>query len=128
MMPTELRSKLLEIRDQTHVTHWSLIPSGWHIALNTFYDEWLDLSDAFIEQWQGKHKTKITGISSIYVSNDIDILKYLDDNVRQFLEKDIYQMIDKDKDQGLLSLIADMQGLLDNTLDRMSRDSMKEIQ
>ena len=51
--------KLMQIRDIAHLTHLRQYQrSGWeHKALNTLYDEVLDLVDTLIESWQGIYGT-----------------------------------------------------------------------
>lgn len=58
MKPSEFFGKLLQIRDQIHLTHLKVSGIGsyaQHIALNEFYDEILDLIDILIESYQGKY-------------------------------------------------------------------------
>lgn len=57
--------KLFQLRNQIHLFHLSVKGAGAyaaHVATNGFYDELLDLTDAFIESYQGKY-----GIVSISI-------------------------------------------------------------
>ena len=42
-------------RDVTHSVHLNTRSYSKHVALNTFYDEIIDLADAFAEAYQGRH-------------------------------------------------------------------------
>lgn len=41
-------------RNQAHLEHWNSKSYSEHIALGDFYDEVIDLVDAFVECYQGK--------------------------------------------------------------------------
>lgn len=49
----EFVSKALLDRDAAHIAHWKTKSFSEHTALNTFYDELLELIDGFVEQYQG---------------------------------------------------------------------------
>jgi RNA binding exosome subunit len=49
----EFVSKALFDRDAAHLAHWKTKSFAEHTALNTFYDELLELLDGFVEQYQG---------------------------------------------------------------------------
>jgi len=55
--PAEFFGKLMQIRDIAHLTHLRQpdLKYSTHKALNTLYDEVLDLVDTLIESWQGIH-------------------------------------------------------------------------
>lgn len=54
--------KLFQIRDVMHLTHLKVNSNAKHVALNEFYDEFLDLTDTLIESYQGEF-----GIQSIEI-------------------------------------------------------------
>lgn len=41
-------------RNQAHIEHWNSTSYAEHVALGDFYDEIIDLVDAFVECYQGK--------------------------------------------------------------------------
>jgi len=52
---------LFRIRDIAHILHLQTSSYSEHKALNEFYDSWLDLSDQYIEIYQGTYgRIKIT--------------------------------------------------------------------
>ena len=42
-------------RDVTHSVHLNTRSYSKHVALNTFYDEIIELADGFAEAYQGRH-------------------------------------------------------------------------
>jgi len=53
--PLRFIGRLFELRDAAHIEHLKTKSFAAHSALNTFYDELLDLADGFVESYQGKH-------------------------------------------------------------------------
>jgi len=54
----EFVSTLLSSRNQAHVFHWQAKNIGSfsaHMALNTYYDEIIDLVDELVESYQGRY-------------------------------------------------------------------------
>ena len=47
--------RLFLARDVAHSTHLNTRSFSKHSALNTFYDEVIDLADKFAEAYQGRH-------------------------------------------------------------------------
>ena len=47
--------RLFELRDAAHVEHLKTRSFAAHSALNTLYDDLLDLADGFVESYQGKY-------------------------------------------------------------------------
>ena len=65
----EFVSTLLASRNQAHVYHWQAKNVGSfsaHMALNTYYDEIIELVDGLVESYQGKYGIiygyKISGV------------------------------------------------------------------
>jgi hypothetical protein len=52
---SELISLLFASRNQAHVFHLQSSSFSAHKALNEYYDSIVDLIDAFVESYQGKH-------------------------------------------------------------------------
>ena len=74
--PLKFIGRLFELRDAAHVEHLKTRSFAAHSALNSFYDELLDLADGFVESYQGKY-----GIVAI------DIKPSRPDNFLTFLQE-----------------------------------------
>lgn len=64
-------------RDLAHLAHWKTKSFAEHKALNEFYDSLLDLTDSFVEQYQGAYGKRM------------DIVRTTDDqkaSIREVLE------------------------------------------
>ena len=55
MKASEFVGQLFLARDVTHSAHLNTRSFSKHMALGTFYDEVIDLADAFAEAYQGRH-------------------------------------------------------------------------
>ena len=51
----KLISYLLHSRTQIHIFHWQTQSFAEHMALNTYYDEIVELIDGIVEAWMGKY-------------------------------------------------------------------------
>ena len=69
-------------RDMAHLAHWKTKSYAEHKALNTFYDELLELIDGFVEQYQG-YTGKRMDIERA-ANRDGDIREVLEDFGRPF--------------------------------------------
>lgn len=114
MTPLKTLQKLFEARDIIHFLHLNTKSYSEHKALNEFYETWLDLSDKFIETYQGKYG-RIDGIFMIQASTEINVNDYLN-GLMMFLNKDIITIIDEQLDSDLDNIIADMKGLVNHTI------------
>ena len=74
--PLKFIGRLFELRDAAHVEHLKTRSFAAHSALNTLYDDLLDLADGFVESYQGKY-----GIVAI------DIKPSRPDNFLAFLQE-----------------------------------------
>ena len=74
--PLKFIGRLFELRDAAHVEHLKTRSFAAHSALNTLYDDLLDLADGFVESYQGKY-----GIINI------DIKPSKPDNFLTFLQE-----------------------------------------
>lgn len=74
--PLKFIGRLFELRDAAHVEHLRTRSFAAHSALNTLYDDLLDLADGFVESYQGKY-----GIVAI------DIKPSRPDNFLTFLQE-----------------------------------------
>lgn len=58
MKPGDFFGKLFQLRDEIHLNHLRVNGTGSyaaHIALGSFYENLLELTDTFIESYQGKY-------------------------------------------------------------------------
>jgi len=111
-----LISKLLHSRIQAHTFHWQTKSSSSfaeHMALGTFYDEIVELTDNLVESYQGKHEI-ITG----YKSLPLEDYKNVEQLISYFKELD--SEIEKDrknvKESYLQNQIDTVQELIYSTL------------
>jgi len=56
---------LFASRDYAHKAHLNTDSFAEHMALNTFYDEIIDLADSLAESWMGRNEQKIGDIPVI---------------------------------------------------------------
>ena len=75
--PELVIGQLFQSRDMMHITHLQTVNYAEHKALNSFYDDLLDLADQFIETYQGQYGI-VTGYESLNISKEDDIIKYLE--------------------------------------------------
>lgn len=114
MTPLKAIQRLLEVRDQAHLSHWTTLSYSEHKALNEFYDGILDLVDLFVETYQGKYG-RLSGGMSIEVQTGKSINTMLVD-LQVFLNTEIVTIITPTVDSDLENIIADMKGLVNHTL------------
>jgi len=81
-------------RDVAHSAHLNTRSFAKHSALNTFYDEVIDLADKFAEAYQGKYGL-IGPISLMTAKKTNNIVAFLEGQVDE-LEKMRYKVVDKD--------------------------------
>jgi len=81
-------------RDVAHSTHLNTRSFSKHSALNTFYDEVIELADKFAEAYQGKYGL-IGPISLMSAKNTNNIVEFLEGQVDE-LEEMRYKVVDKD--------------------------------
>lgn len=109
----EFVSMALLGRDLAHLAHWKTKSYAEHKALNTFYDELLELIDGFVEQYQG------------YTGKRMDIQRSEDDQkaeIREVLEYQVdwiemyrYQICDKE-DTAMQNTIDEVVSLYQSTM------------
>lgn len=110
--PSKLFSTLLQSSVQVHIYHLQSKSYSEHMALNTFYDEIVGLTDSLIEQYQGKY-----GIVTVYPSIPL-IIQYPIDyikNLRSFVEVERYTSLKKE-DTHLQNITDEIISLIDSTL------------
>jgi hypothetical protein len=81
-------------RDVAHSTHLNTRSFSKHSALNTFYDEVIELADKFAEAYQGKYGL-IGPISLMSAKKTNNIVEFLEGQVDE-LDAMRYKVVDKD--------------------------------
>jgi len=80
-------------RDVAHSVHLNTRSFSKHMALNTFYDEIVELADGFAEAYQGRHGL-IGPISLMSAKKTNNITEFLQDQLVE-IEKCRYEVADK---------------------------------
>ena len=100
-------------RDVAHSTHLNTRSFAKHSALNTFYDEVIELADKFAEAYQGKYGL-IGPISLMSAKKTNNIVEFLEGQVDE-LEEMRYKVLDKECTP-LQNIIDEIFGLYYSTL------------
>jgi hypothetical protein len=100
-------------RDVAHSTHLNTRSFAKHSALNTFYDEIIELADKFAEAYQGKYGL-IGPISLMSAKKTNTIVEFLEGQVDE-LEEMRYKVVDKECTP-LQNIIDEIFGLYYSTL------------
>ena len=100
-------------RDVAHSVHLNTRSFSKHMALNTFYDEIIEHTDAFAEAYQGRHGL-IGPISLMSAKKTGNITEFLQDSLAD-IEKMRYEVCDK-TDTSLQQLIDNIVELYLTTL------------
>ena len=95
-------------RDVAHSVHLNTRSYAKHVALNTFYDEIVDLADKFAEAYQGRHGL-IGPISLMSAKKTTNIVEFLEDSLAD-IEKMRYEVVEK-TDTPLQNIIDEIVGL-----------------
>ena len=100
-------------RDVAHSTHLNTRSFAKHSALNTFYDEVIELADKFAEAYQGKYGL-IGPISLMTAKKTNNIVAFLEGQLDE-LEEMRYKVVDKECTP-LQNIIDEIFGLYYSTL------------
>lgn len=100
-------------RDVAHSVHLNTRSFSKHSALNSFYDEVVDLADKFAEAYQGRHGL-IGPISLMSAKKTTNIIEFLEDSLAD-IEKMRYEVVEK-TDTALQNIIDEIVGLYLSTL------------
>ncbi|MFY7941927.1 MAG: DUF5856 family protein [Burkholderiaceae bacterium] len=100
-------------RDVAHSVHLNTRSFSKHMALNTFYDEVIDLADKFTEAYQGRHGL-VGPISLMSAKKTTNIIEFLEDSLAD-IEKMRYEVVEK-TDTALQNIIDEIVGLYLSTL------------
>lgn len=100
-------------RDVAHSVHLNTRSFAKHSALNTFYDEVIDLADKFAEAYQGRHGL-IGPISLMSAKKNGNIIEFLEESLSE-IEDMRYKVCDK-SDTAIQNIIDEIVGLYLSTL------------
>lgn len=100
-------------RDVAHSVHLNTRSFSKHMALNSFYDEVIELADKFAEAYQGRHGL-IGPISLMSAKKTSNIIEFLEDSLAD-IEKMRYEVVEK-TDTALQNIIDEIVGLYLSTL------------
>ena len=113
MNAAQLMGLLFLGRNVAHSVHLNTRSYAKHVALNTFYDEVIDVADAFAEAYQGRHG--LIGPIAIPASKKTtNIIEFLQDQLDE-IEKGRYDVCAKE-DSSLQQLIDNIVELYLTTL------------
>jgi hypothetical protein len=113
MTPANFVGTLFLARDVAHSVHLNTRSFAKHSALQTFYDEIVDLADKFAEAYQGRH-TLIGPIGLMGAKKTSNIIEFLEDSMAE-LEGARYDVCDK-SDTPIQNIIDEIIGLYLSTL------------
>lgn len=100
-------------RDVAHSVHLNTRSFAKHSALNSFYDDVVDLADKFAEAYQGRHGL-IGPISLMSAKKTTNIIEFLEDSLAD-IEKMRYEVCEK-SDTAIQNIIDEIIGLYLSTL------------
>lgn len=100
-------------RDVAHSAHLNKRSYAKHVALNTFYDEVIELADKFAEAYQGKYGL-IGPISLMSAKKTNNIVEFLEGQVDDLMEMR-YKVVEKECTP-LQNIIDEIFGLYYSTL------------
>jgi len=113
MKPADFVGALFLARDVAHSVHLNTRSFSKHSALQSFYDEVIDLADKFAEAYQGRHGL-IGPISLMGAKKTTNIIDFLTDSMAD-LEKCRYEVCEK-ADTPIQNIIDEIIGLYLSTL------------
>jgi DNA-binding ferritin-like protein len=100
--PSKFIGRLFEARDVAHLEHLRVKGPGSfaaHTALNGFYDSLLDLTDGFVESYQGKYGIVNIEIKSVkpldFMEYIQELAKYMESSRDVFKEDYLKNQIDE---------------------------------
>jgi len=100
-------------RDVAHSVHLNTRSFAKHSALNSFYDDVVELADKFAEAYQGRHGL-IGPISLMSAKKTGNIVEFLEDSLAD-IEKMRYEVCEK-SDTALQNIIDEIVGQYLSTL------------
>ena len=112
MKAAEFVGTLFLARDVAHSVHLSTRSFAKHMALNTFYDEIVDLADKFAEAYQGRYG--LIGPITMMSAKSNNIVTFLEDSLSD-VEEMRYKVCEK-SETALQNIIDEIVGLYLSTL------------
>ena len=112
MKPADFVGTLFLARDVAHSVHLSTRSFAKHSALNTFYDEVIELADKFAEAYQGRHG--LIGPITMMSAKSSNIVAFLEESLAD-VEEMRYKVCEK-SDTALQNIIDEIVGLYLSTL------------
>ena len=112
MKPADFVGTLFLARDVAHSVHLSTRSFAKHSALNTFYDEVIDLADKFAEAYQGRHG--LIGPITMMSAKSSNIVAFLEESLAD-IEEMRYKVCEK-SDTAIQNIIDEIVGLYLSTL------------
>ena len=113
MKPSDFVGTLFLARDVAHSVHLNTRSFAKHSALNTFYDEIIELADKFAEAYQGRHGL-IGPIGLMGAKKTNNIIDFLKESLKE-IEDCRYEVCDK-TDTPIQNIIDEIVGLYLSTL------------
>ncbi len=113
MKAADFVGTLFLARDVAHSVHLNTRSFSKHMALNSFYDEVVDLADKFAEAYQGRHGL-IGPVSLMSAKKTGNIIEFLKDSLKD-IEDCRYEVCDK-SDTAMQNIIDEIVGLYLSTL------------
>jgi hypothetical protein len=113
MKAADFAGTLFLARDVTHPVHLNTRSFSKHSALNTFYDEVVELADKFAEAHQGRHGL-MGSVSLMSVRKTGIIAEFLKDSLKE-IEDCRYEVCEK-SGTALQNIIDEIVGLYLSTL------------
>lgn len=113
MSAADFVGMLFLARDVAHSAHLNTRSYAKHVALNTFYDEIIELADKFAEAYQGKYGL-IGPISLMSAKKTNNVVQFLEGQVDDLAEMR-YKVVDKECTP-LQNIIDEIFGLYYSTL------------
>lgn len=113
MKAAEFVGMLFLARDVTHSVHLNTRSYAKHKALGNFYDNVIDLADAFAEAYQGRHGL-IGPISLMSAKKTTNVVDFLQDQLEE-IESERYKVCNE-SDTAIQNIIDEIVGLYLSTL------------
>lgn len=113
MKPADFVGILFLARDVAHSVHLNTRSFSKHMALNSFYDEVIELADKFAEAYQGRHGL-IGPISLMSAKKNGNIIEFLEESLSE-IEDNRYKVCEK-TDTAIQNIIDEIVGLYLSTL------------
>ena len=114
---SKLISYLMHSRTQAHVFHLQTNSFAEHMALNTYYDEIVELIDGLVESYQGKHGiiTDYTNFGILQYENTQQVIEYF-----EALCNGVYQTYESTEDSYIQNQLDTVTELIKSTMYKLT--------